>query len=222
MMNRFLQNVSRLLRAPVRRFVRPNPRINAIMWDLQYALGFWRYLDRLSDGSMPLSLIRTWAPQPTILDLGCGTSANMPLPPGQYQHYHGIDVSQRAIAHARGLGRSHTSFEVADIRTFQSSRRYDAILLREVLYYLSPAEATELMRRLPSMLTARGRIVVQIYDLAQAKDIVDVILGCGVPVRRRVPVRMDGGPDGAFLVLAAAARSTGARSGGGDERIPGG
>ncbi|WP_432839960.1 class I SAM-dependent methyltransferase [Dactylosporangium sp. CA-092794] len=202
-MNTLFARLSRLLRGPVERFVRPNRRINSMMWDLQYALGFWRYLDRLSDGEMPFTLIETWAKRPSILDLGCGSSANMPLPAGRYRHYHGVDVSRSAIQQARRLGRPDTSFEVADIRTFATGERYDAVLLREVLYYLTGEEARDLLLRLPAMLSDRGRIVVQIYDVAQARDIVEVIRACGVPIDREVPARLGDGPRGAFLVLKA-------------------
>jgi len=27
------------------------------------------------------------------LDLGCGTSVNLPLTPGAYRHYHGVDIN---------------------------------------------------------------------------------------------------------------------------------
>ncbi|MGW4466249.1 class I SAM-dependent methyltransferase [Micromonospora sp. NPDC004704] len=214
MSNGLLRALSRLTKIPVRLFVRPNRRINAAMWDTQYALGLWSYLDGMSDGTVPLSLIETWAPQPTILDLGCGTSANLPLAPGSYRHYHGVDISRKAIAQARALGRPNTSFDVGDIRTFDSSERYDAILLREVIYYLSGAESAALLRRLPALLTPRGRIVVQVYDVSQTGEFVEVIRTCGVPVVAEVPTRLGDGPAGAFFVLAASAEHPSAQSDG--------
>ncbi|MFY1692777.1 class I SAM-dependent methyltransferase [Plantactinospora sp. WMMB782] len=195
-------SVARLIRFPVRVLVRSNRRINTAWWNAQYALGFWRYLDDMSDGELPLSLIETWAPRPTILDLGCGTSANLPLVPGRYRHYHGVDLSSRAIEAARALGRPDTSFEVADIRSFHTDRRYDAILLREVVYYLTPAEAADLLRRLPAMLTPRGRIVVQIYAETPAEEFARVVRDCGLSVAEEAPARLgDGSAGGAFFVL---------------------
>lgn len=182
------------------------------MWDTQYALGLWNYLDDMSDGTVPLSLIETWAPRPTILDLGCGTSANLPLTAGSYRHYHGVDISRKAIAQARALNRPDTSFDVGDIRTFDSSDRYDAILLREVIYYLSAAESAALLRRLPALLTERGRIVVQVYDVSQNEEFVEVIRSCGVPVVAEVPTGRGAGPSGAFFVLAGEAAVPGSRS----------
>ncbi|MFI6761630.1 class I SAM-dependent methyltransferase [Micromonospora sp. NPDC050417] len=202
------QALSRLTRIPVRIFVRPHRRINAAMWDTQYALGLWSYLDGMSDGTVPLSLIESWAPRPTILDLGCGTSANLPLTPGRYRHYHGVDISRQAIAQARALARPDTSFEVADIRHFRSTDRYDAILLREVIYYLSGTESVALLRRLPTLLTPRGRIVVQVYDVSQTEEFVRLIRNCGLPLVAEIPTRLGDGPTGALFVLAAPALPT--------------
>lgn len=201
-----LRTMARLVGVPVRALVRRSTRLNAALWDTQYALGFWGYLDGAGDGAMPLSLIETWAPRPTILDLGCGTSANLPLTQGRYRHYHGVDISRRAIEAARSLDRPDASYEVADIRAYRSLERYDAILLREVIYYLSVAEAEHLLRRLPDMLTARGRIMVQIYDVDRSQQFVEVIRGCGLDVTTRLPTD---GATGAFFVLTPAAAPPG-------------
>ncbi|WP_433532935.1 class I SAM-dependent methyltransferase [Micromonospora sp. CA-263727] len=202
MSNAPLRMLARLVGAPLRWLVRRSPRLNAALWDTQYALGFWGYLDGAGDGAMPLSLIETWAPNPTILDLGCGTSANLPLTPGRYRHYHGVDISRRAIEAARSLGRPDASYQVADIRAYQPPQRYDAILLREVIYYLSVAEAADLLRRLPGRLTERGRILVQIYDVPRSQQFVTVIRDCGLDVSTRLPA---GAGEGGFFVLTPAA-----------------
>ncbi|RLK24857.1 methyltransferase family protein [Micromonospora sp. M71_S20] len=200
-----LRTMARLVGVPVRALVRRSTRLNAALWDTQYALGFWGYLDGAGDGAVPLSLIETWAPRPTILDLGCGTSANLALTRGRYRHYHGVDISRRAIEVARSLDRPDASYEVADIRAYRSLERYDAILLREVIYYLTVAEAEHLLRRLPDMLTARGRIMVQIYDVDRSQQFVEVIRGCGLDVTTRLPTDRADGATGAFFVLTPAA-----------------
>ena len=191
--------------APVRALVRRSPRLNAALWDTQYALGFWGYLDEAGDGAMPLSLIETWAPHPKILDLGCGTSANLALSPGRYRHYHGVDISRRAIETARSLNRPDASYAVADIRAYVPPDRYDAVLLREVIYYLSVVEAADLLRRLPGLLTTRGRILVQIYDVQRSRQFVEVIRDCGLDVATWLPPEADDGAPDAFFVLTPAA-----------------
>ncbi|MEV6692130.1 class I SAM-dependent methyltransferase [Micromonospora sp. NPDC051196] len=203
-----LRTIAGRIGAPVRTLVRRSPRLNAALWDVQYALGFWGYLDEAGGGSVPLSLIEAWAPHPTILDLGCGTSANLALSSGRYRHYHGVDISRRAIETARSLNRADASYAVADIRTYVPPGRYDAILLREVIYYLSVTEAAELLHRLPGLLTARGRILVQIYDVQRSRQFVEVIRGCGLDVATwQPPGAGDGAPDAFFVLTPAAVES---------------
>jgi trans-aconitate methyltransferase len=108
--------------------LRPYPRLNAAMWNVQYKLGIWDYLSNGPDGDI-LRLVEQHSPHATILDLGCGASANLPLIPGTFERYHGVDISESAIREARALQRPGTSFEVADISTYQPGERYDAILL---------------------------------------------------------------------------------------------
>lgn len=208
MANALFRTMARLVGTPLRALARPSRRMNAALWDTQYALGLWGYLDDMADGTLPLSLIETWAPRPKILDLGCGTSANLPLAPGRYRHYHGVDISRWAIEQARALGRPDASFEVADIRAFRTEDRYDAILLREVIYYLSVDESARLLGRLPAMLTTRGRILVQIYDVDRSREFVEVIRGCGLPVAEE-RVQGQNGPPGAFFVLGTGTPPTG-------------
>ena len=115
-----------MLAAPVKMLVRPFPRLNAALsaaiWNFQYKRDQWNYLDSES-GRQPLSLVEEYVPDAKILDLGCGTSANLPLAPGRYRHYHGVDISAIAIERARALGRPDTSFETADILTYQTHER---------------------------------------------------------------------------------------------------
>lgn len=203
-----LRTVAGRIGAPVRALVRRSPRLNAALWDVQYALGLWGYLDQAGGGGVPLSLIEAWAPHPTILDLGCGTSANLTLAPGRYRHYHGVDISRRAIETARSLNRVAASYAVADIRAYVPPDRYDAILLREVIYYLTVPEAAELLRRLPGLLTPRGMILVQIYDVHRSRQFVEVIRGCGLDVATwRPPGSGENAPDAFFVLTPAAVES---------------
>ena len=178
----------RLARWPLNTLVRPRPKLNRLVWDAQYAVGMWKYLDCAKDGDSSLSTIERHIEDATILDLGCGTTANLPLTPGRFRHYHGVDISRKAIARARALSRPHTSFEVADILTYQSSQRYDAILLREVLYYFPLEQVPPLLLRLSHMLEPGGRIVVSIFDVAgpSGQTLVDAMLGCGLSLVERV------------------------------------
>ncbi len=157
----------RLLATPVKIFTRTFPRINAASWNLQYKLGLWDYLDSEAAGSELYRIVQKYTCSPSILDLGCGTSANLPLIPGAYHHYHGVDISREAIKRARTLGRPDTSYETADILHYEPQESYDVILLSEVLNYLSATKITGFLRRLSAFLTPDGVIIIQVWDGAE-------------------------------------------------------
>ncbi|WFE28693.1 class I SAM-dependent methyltransferase [Solwaraspora sp. WMMD791] len=178
---------ARLLNWPLTVLVRPYPRLNAIAWDLQYALGLWRYLDRGRD-PVPLALAQQVTDRPRILDLGCGTTVNLALPADGYRHYHGVDISRTAIRRARSLRRPNTSFEVADLVTYQSTARYDAVLLREVMYYLTPQDAVTVLRRAAGMLDPGGRVLIWLYDgTAAVAAVLSRLRECGLTVHAELP-----------------------------------
>lgn len=189
--------------APLKVLTRRFPKLNAAVWSAQYRLGMWKYLDdEVSTGSEILALVAEYAPNPTILDLGCGTSANLPLIPGRYRRYHGVDVSATAVREGEALERPNSSFEVADILTYRTSERYDAILLREVLYYFPPEQIAGLLRRLAGFLDGDGRIFIQMFESAGYDQIVRT---SGLPVLTfRTETSEDGSPGAALIVLAGA------------------
>jgi len=199
------------LAAPVNVLKRRFPRLNRAIWDAMYRLGMWKHLDTsLSTGSEILQLVDVYAPNPRILDLGCGTSANLPLTPGRYRHYHGVDLSTTAIRQAEGLGRPDASFEVADIATYSTSQRYDAILLREVLYYFPPEEAAQLLRRLAGFLDPEGKIFIQMFESAGFDE---VVRNCGLSlVYSRIETTPDGAPGATLMVVGNDAHSSGSAS----------
>ena len=164
MVNVFSVSSLHLVAAPIRMLNRTFPRLNAASWDLQYRLGFWDYLDAELAGHGLLQIMQKYAPQASILDLGCGASANLPLMPGTYRRYHGVDISEKAIEKARSLGRVDASYETADILAYVPKEAYDAILLSEVVGHLPTAEISGFLRRLSGFLTPAGVILVQIWQ----------------------------------------------------------
>ena len=186
--------------------LRPFPRLNAAAWNVQYKLGIWNYLNSGSDGDI-LRLVEQYSSHPKILDLGCGSTANLPLIPGSYRQYRGVDISATAIGQARALKRPDTSFEIADIFTYQPDEQYDTILLKEVLYYFSVDRAVELLRRLAGFLSADGKIFVQVWQGGASLNttptqFADLVRNCGLMVfeerERRTP---DGSSGGVLMVL---------------------
>jgi SAM-dependent methyltransferase len=189
------------LSAQIEAMLRPFRRLNAVAWEAQYKLGAWEYLDSFTDGVELLTLVADYIPNATILDLGCGTSANLPLTQSKYRHYHGVDISTTAISRARALGRPNTSFEAADILAYETTEKYDAILLREVLYYFTPEKTKKLLQNLIGMLRSDGKIFVQ-FCPNDTSNYAKVVRGSGLPVveeRSRRPDRT--GAQGIFIVL---------------------
>jgi SAM-dependent methyltransferase len=204
--NRLFRLGGRVLRWPLTVLVRPYPRLHGLLWDLEYALGLWRYLDR-SPGRTPVALIDAYAVRPRILDLGCGTSANLPLVAGRYRHYHGVDISRAAIRTARRLRRPDATYEVADVLSYRPTGSWDVILLREVLYYFPLPEIAPLLRRLADALSPDGVIIVSLYETADdaGRALLECLRECGLTIREELAEPSPGQPSAMTIVLAAAA-----------------
>ena len=184
----FISLVSR----PVKAFTRSSPRLNAAFWDVQYRLGLWDFLDTGEASGRELAeIIEKYSPQASILDLGCGTSVNMPLAPGTYRRYHGIDISAKAIRRARMIGRPHATYETADILTYAPQETYDAILLREVIYYLPVAKVSSFLDRLSGFLAPGGVIAIQVWTGQRNPDLIAAIKGSALPVILEQALRAD-------------------------------
>jgi 2-polyprenyl-3-methyl-5-hydroxy-6-metoxy-1,4-benzoquinol methylase len=168
---------------PVRVITRAFPRLNAASWDLQYKLGLWDYLDLTqSTGFELFEVVEEYAPMASILDLGCGTTANLPLTPGRFRHYHGVDISEKAIERARQLRRASATYETADILTYVPQEAYDVILLREVIYYLPLTKVGQLLRRLSTFLTPNGVILIQIWAGDKNSGLLGAMKASALPV----------------------------------------
>jgi SAM-dependent methyltransferase len=187
--------------APVKAFARSSPRLNAALWDVQYKLGLWDYLDAGDAAGRELAdLINEYMPKASILDLGCGTSANLPLEPGTYQDYHGVDISAKAIKRAGQLGRPQATYETADILSYAPSKKYDAILLREVIYYLPPGQVSEFLARLSGFLAPGGIILIQVWEGEKSPGLIAAIKDSDVPVTLEKALEQDPGHPTVYLL----------------------
>ena len=76
--------------------------------------------------------------EPTILDVGCGQGRLLQLlADSGFTNYLGIDWSRQAIEYAESLSIPHTRFEVANMDHWDTTERFDAVVLNESLYYSS-------------------------------------------------------------------------------------
>jgi SAM-dependent methyltransferase len=176
----FLRPFSRVS-VPVKMLANRFPRFNAAMWNMQYRLGMWNGIDSAT-GAQVIALLEKYTVKPNILDLGCGKSTNLHLDRDKYCHYHGVDISLNSIRAAREHACPNASFEVADILRYDTNERYDAILLREVLYYLPKHRIADFLRRITRFLELDGKILIQFWDKSACREYVEMVLASGLRV----------------------------------------
>ncbi|MFI9079272.1 class I SAM-dependent methyltransferase [Streptomyces sioyaensis] len=106
--------------------------------------------------------LRGWLPSgpAAVLDLGCGTGSLALLAAEQGHRVTGIDRSPRMIARARAkLAGQEAAFQVGDAAEPPvGERRFDAVLVRHVLWALPDARAA--LRRWTGLLAPGGRLVL--------------------------------------------------------------
>jgi 2-polyprenyl-3-methyl-5-hydroxy-6-metoxy-1,4-benzoquinol methylase len=170
------------LSTPVRTFIQAFPRVNSFAWDIQYRFGLWDYLDSETSGAELLEVVKRHSrPKPSILDLGCGKGANLPLTQATHGLYHGVDISAEAVNRARSLRRPNATYETADIVGYEPRQSYDVILLVEVIYYVAPAKIPGLLRGLSESLASEGRMFVEIWDdVENGHNIINAIRDSGL------------------------------------------
>lgn len=178
------------------------PRFNAAIWDMQYRLRMWNYLDSGTSEDL-ISLLEKYTANPRILDLGCGSSINLQLTAGRYRYYHGVDISMNAIQAARKHARPNASFEVADVLAYQTAERYDVILLRDVLSCLRQQEITGFLWRIAGFLNRDGKIFIRTWDRKACAEIIHIVLNSGLRVLEEQVGRANGGPESSIIVLQA-------------------
>jgi len=108
-----------------------------------------------------------------ILDLGCGTcSVANTLVERTSCSVHAVDYVAEFLQNA--LDDPRLTTEVADVRTYRSDERFDAILLLGVITYLeSPAERVALYRNCAAMLSPGGTLFVKAQFGTEDEVLVD-------------------------------------------------
>lgn len=103
----------------------------------------------------------------SLLDLGCGDAwyAAQALQGTLIEHYHGVDLSEVALAIAAenlaGL-RGKQTFSQSDLLQFVRTcpDKFDLILTSFALHHLSLAEKAEFLSRIPHLLNPGGRLLL--------------------------------------------------------------
>jgi SAM-dependent methyltransferase len=140
------QNRPGMLR-PLSRLKAGPYRYDKQQWENEFASGGWDFLvgpvERHRNAVLA-GCIDSYAPQGSILEVGCGTGAlHQAVRLHRHQSYLGVDVSETAIARAKETQDDRSSFLVAPAETFEPEARFDAIVFAETLYYLADPEARQ-------------------------------------------------------------------------------
>jgi SAM-dependent methyltransferase len=122
----------------------------------------FRYQRRKYRALLSMLPNRTYA---SVLDVGCGIGVFSRALAPYAGSVLGIDVSRTAVARARELSAAlpNVSYEVGDIETFDSPQRFSAIVLADVVYYLSSLtdeSVSAIASRLASLLEPGGLLLL--------------------------------------------------------------
>jgi 2-polyprenyl-3-methyl-5-hydroxy-6-metoxy-1,4-benzoquinol methylase len=162
-------------------------------WNAEYASGRWDYLEKfgeLAHYSVVVGYCAFFKPRGAILDVGCGTGILMHrLRTVGYASYLGVDLSEKAIEHARISQNGTTRFEVANAEIFQPPESYDVIIFNEILYYLPDPRGVFL--RYARYLRPRGIIIVSMHRITNTLRMWRLLEGVA-PIHDAVRLANDG------------------------------
>jgi len=148
------------------------------VWEEQYRGGKWelmRGLDELARYSVIAGYLHHLKPGGSVLDVGSGEGLLRDhLAPFGITRYHGIDLSEVAIAQAAPRAGEHTTFAAADAETYVPPGRFDAVVFNECVYYFNDPVGS--VRRYEPYLTDGGCFVVSTFRSRRA-DVIARRLG---------------------------------------------
>jgi SAM-dependent methyltransferase len=146
-------------------FSRRQP-VTVNQWDAEYSDG--DYTERLdtithvAHHAVILGYLSYGAKKPKVLDIGCGHGRLLQLLAGLgFAEYVGVDWSSEGIERARSLLIPGTRFEAADMNHWDTTERFDAIVLNNCLSYAD--DPSETFERTLGWLAEDGLVIVAMY-----------------------------------------------------------
>jgi len=140
------------------------------VWEEQYRRGHWelmRGLDELARYSVIAGYLHQLKPGGSVLDVGSGEGLLRDhLIPYDYARYHGLDLSEAAIAQAAPRRDERTTFAAADAETYVPPGRFDAVVFNECVYYFNDPVGS--VRRYEPYLEDGGCFVVSTFRSRRA------------------------------------------------------
>jgi 2-polyprenyl-3-methyl-5-hydroxy-6-metoxy-1,4-benzoquinol methylase len=166
---RDLVDATLLKRRAARRIIRASPRVV----DDEYLRGRWEYLNHLEEMAryaVIAGYCRYRGDVSSVLDLGCGSGLlRRWLRPLEAIDYVGVDLSNVAIETARNEWTDEsTKFVAMDVATFVPDRKFDVIVLNEVLYYFEQPD--RILRRVAAFLEQNGKFVISLWGSQESRQ----------------------------------------------------
>ncbi|MGY3443694.1 class I SAM-dependent methyltransferase [Bradyrhizobium sp. USDA 4473] len=132
-----------------------------------YEIGRWDYLNNIEEMAryaVIAGYCRYDGRVANVLDLGCGSGILRNwFGPLTNIEYVGVDISDRAIEVARrAWADPRTTFVASDIATYTPERKFDTIILNEVLYYFQ--RPGEILIRFGNFLEPNGSFLVSLWE----------------------------------------------------------
>ena len=140
------------------------------VWEEQYRRGYWelmRGLDELARYNVIAGYLQALKSGGSVLDVGSGEGLLADhLRPFGYRRYHGIDLSEAAIAQAAPRADERTTFTAADAETWVPQGTFDAVVFNECVYYFNDPVGS--VRRYEPYLEPGGCFVVSTFRSRRA------------------------------------------------------
>jgi 2-polyprenyl-3-methyl-5-hydroxy-6-metoxy-1,4-benzoquinol methylase len=149
------------------------------LWDLQYKLGLWDYLDKSRAQDIVSYLGNVLNQNSRVVEFGCGLGTLSRQFRNSYESWAGFDISSEAIEVANRLKTEKDCFQQQDIREWDEANYLssDVIVLEEVIYYLSMQEVAVLLDKCNRAVSgSNGRVVITIHDKAKYPELISSIL----------------------------------------------
>ncbi|MBT3407297.1 class I SAM-dependent methyltransferase [Candidatus Woesearchaeota archaeon] len=97
----------------------------------------------------------------SILDLGCGDGRMCYELKDENLDLLGIDLEENAILFARAFS-PNVKFKIEDIYKMKLNKKFDAIILLDVLEHLYPKEIPKVLKIIKENLTEKGKLIITV------------------------------------------------------------
>lgn len=142
-------------------------------WEEEYAAGKWKLMetfDEVARYSVIAGYLNELHPDGSVLDVGSGEGLLCDhLRAWGYSRFHGIDLSEAAIAQAAKRIDETTTFSAADAEKYVPEGTFDAIVFNECVYYFHDPVGT--VQRYRAHLEPGGALIVSMFRGRRAETI---------------------------------------------------